>query len=156
MSRPRTRNAHLPKYVTVIHGAYWYRPPHAKAQRVGDEGDYTALYRFMSRLGEPTQEGGTLSDLFDRYMERQGRALVLVDAFRRTGLEPVLAKWGVRLGEVEVPLGVEAAARGWVEMSRLDERPAFDKARDFPGPVTVAAAFDAHFVAAPNRHAKAV
>jgi len=37
---------------------------------------------------------------------------------------------------------VEAAARGWVEMSRLDERPAFDKARDFPGPVTVAAAFE--------------
>lgn len=37
---------------------------------------------------------------------------------------------------------VEAAPRGWVEVGRLDERVAFDKNRDFPGPVPVAAAFE--------------
>ncbi len=37
---------------------------------------------------------------------------------------------------------VEAAARGWVEVGRLDDRIAFDKNRDFPGPVPVAAAFE--------------
>ena len=37
---------------------------------------------------------------------------------------------------------VEAAPRGWVELSKLDERATFDKNRDFPGPVPVAAAFE--------------
>jgi ABC-type uncharacterized transport system involved in gliding motility auxiliary subunit len=37
---------------------------------------------------------------------------------------------------------VEAAPRGWVEVGRLDERVTFDKSRDFPGPVPVAAAFE--------------
>jgi ABC-type uncharacterized transport system involved in gliding motility auxiliary subunit len=37
---------------------------------------------------------------------------------------------------------VEVAQRGWVEMSPLDERPIFDKSRDLPGPVTIAAAFE--------------
>jgi ABC-type uncharacterized transport system involved in gliding motility auxiliary subunit len=37
---------------------------------------------------------------------------------------------------------VEAAARGWVETGRLDERVSFDKNRDFPGPVPVAVAFE--------------
>lgn len=37
---------------------------------------------------------------------------------------------------------VEVAQRGWVEMSPLDERPIFDKTRDLPGPVTIAAAFE--------------
>ena len=36
---------------------------------------------------------------------------------------------------------VEVAQRGWVEMGSLDE-PTFDKARDLPGPVTIAAAFE--------------
>jgi integrase len=67
MSRPRTTNSHLPKYVTVIHGSYWYRPPKAKACRIGPEGDYTALYRFLARLGDAAPAGETLSDCFDRY-----------------------------------------------------------------------------------------
>jgi hypothetical protein len=67
MSRPRTTNSHLPKYVTVIHGSYWYRPPKAKACRIGPEGDYTALYRFLARLGDAAPVGETLSDCFDRY-----------------------------------------------------------------------------------------
>jgi ABC-type uncharacterized transport system involved in gliding motility auxiliary subunit len=37
---------------------------------------------------------------------------------------------------------VEVAQRGWVEMSPLDEKPTFDKARDLPGPVVIAAAFE--------------
>ncbi|HYC45446.1 MAG TPA: DUF4350 domain-containing protein [Burkholderiales bacterium] len=37
---------------------------------------------------------------------------------------------------------VEVAQRGWVEMGPLDEQPTFDKARDLPGPLVVAAAFE--------------
>ena len=37
---------------------------------------------------------------------------------------------------------VEVAQRGWVEVGRLDEKPTFDGARDLPGPVTIAAAFE--------------
>jgi hypothetical protein len=37
---------------------------------------------------------------------------------------------------------VEVAQRGWVEVGPLDEKPTFDKTRDLPGPVTVAAAFE--------------
>jgi hypothetical protein len=37
---------------------------------------------------------------------------------------------------------VEVAQRGWVEMGSLDEKVSFDKARDLPGPVTIAAAFE--------------
>ena len=37
---------------------------------------------------------------------------------------------------------VEVAQRVWVEMGPLDEKPTFDKARDLPGPVVVAAAFE--------------
>lgn len=37
---------------------------------------------------------------------------------------------------------IEVAQRGWVELSRLDDKPTFDKARDLPGPVNIAAAFE--------------
>lgn len=37
---------------------------------------------------------------------------------------------------------IEVAPRGWVETGRLDAKPAFDKARDFPGPINVASAFE--------------
>ena len=37
---------------------------------------------------------------------------------------------------------IEVAQRGWVEMGALDEKPTFDKTRDLPGPVTIAAAFE--------------
>lgn len=37
---------------------------------------------------------------------------------------------------------VEAAARGWVEMGKLDDHVTFDKSKDFPGPVPVAAALE--------------
>jgi ABC-type uncharacterized transport system involved in gliding motility auxiliary subunit len=37
---------------------------------------------------------------------------------------------------------VEVAQRGWVETGTLDDKPVFDKARDFPGPVNIATAFE--------------
>lgn len=37
---------------------------------------------------------------------------------------------------------IDVAQRGWVETGRLDGKPAFDKSRDFPGPVNIASAFE--------------
>jgi ABC-type uncharacterized transport system involved in gliding motility auxiliary subunit len=37
---------------------------------------------------------------------------------------------------------VDVAARGWVEAGKLDQNVTFDKARDIPGPVSVAQAFE--------------
>lgn len=37
---------------------------------------------------------------------------------------------------------VDVAPRGWVEMGKLDDKVSFDKARDIPGPVTVALALE--------------
>ena len=37
---------------------------------------------------------------------------------------------------------IDVAQRGWVEVGKLDAKPVFDKARDFPGPVNVASAFE--------------
>lgn len=71
MSRPRTVNKHLPKYVTEIHGAYWYRPPGGKAERICSKDDYVALYKFMAEVSargiQPSQPLTTLSACFDRY-----------------------------------------------------------------------------------------
>jgi integrase len=71
MSRPRTSNKHLPKYVTVIHGAYWYRPPSGQAKRIGAEHDYQALYQFMARVDEPPGEISTLGDALDKYVREE-------------------------------------------------------------------------------------
>ena len=68
MGRPRTTNAHLPKYVTVIHGSYWYRPPGQDAKRIAKVGDERALYQFMAGVALPTGPVVTLSDVFDRYI----------------------------------------------------------------------------------------
>ncbi len=37
---------------------------------------------------------------------------------------------------------IEVAQRGWVETGKLDEKVAFDKARDVPGPITIATALE--------------
>jgi ABC-type uncharacterized transport system involved in gliding motility auxiliary subunit len=37
---------------------------------------------------------------------------------------------------------IEVAQRGWVEMDKLDDKPTFNSARDLPGPVNIAAAFE--------------
>jgi integrase len=73
MARPRTKNTHLPKYVTVIHGAYWYRPPAGpdgvkpKPTRIGPQGEEHLVWKFMLTLKEPTGPVTTLADCFDRY-----------------------------------------------------------------------------------------
>lgn len=67
MARLRTAHKHLPKYVNVIHGAYWYRPPGQKAVRVGAVGDDSALYQFMAKLSEPVGPITTMNQIFDKY-----------------------------------------------------------------------------------------
>jgi integrase len=67
MARPRTTNKHLPKYVTVIHGSYWYRVPGKDAVRIAKAGDEQTLYMFMAKRAEPAGPVQTLSDVFDRY-----------------------------------------------------------------------------------------
>lgn len=37
---------------------------------------------------------------------------------------------------------IDVAPRGWVETGKLDAKPVFDKARDFPGPINIASAFE--------------
>jgi ABC-type uncharacterized transport system involved in gliding motility auxiliary subunit len=63
-------------------------------------------------------------------------------AFRLNTLFPASRSIGhaEREGWRATPL-VEVAQRGWVEMDKLDS-PAFDKARDLPGPVNIATAFE--------------
>jgi integrase len=73
MARPRKVNTHLPKYVTVIHGAYWYRPPtidrvKQKPVRIGPQGQEHLVWKFMLDLkDEPQGPVTTLADCFDRY-----------------------------------------------------------------------------------------
>lgn len=72
MARPRTTNRHLPKYVTVIHGSYWWRAPKQKAERIGPVADEAGMYRWVAeKLGPnpapaPTSSY-TLNDAFNRY-----------------------------------------------------------------------------------------
>ncbi len=65
MSRPRTRNAHLPKYIQERHGSYWYQPPNEKARRIAD--DLAGMYKFMAELATPAGPVVTVGDLLDRY-----------------------------------------------------------------------------------------
>jgi integrase len=67
MARPRLSNKHLPKYVAIIHGAFWYRPPKQKAVRIGPADDVSGMYLFMSKLDTKRGPVKTLSDAFDRY-----------------------------------------------------------------------------------------
>lgn len=69
MARPRIRDTHLPKYVTVIHGSYWYRPPEGDAVRIGPEGQEHLVWRFMlERAEQPAGPVVTMGDCFDRYV----------------------------------------------------------------------------------------
>src|SRR5688572_17439255 len=68
MARPRSpENAHLPKYVKVIHGSYWFCPPKGQAVRISRVGDDQALYRFMMDKAEPSGPVTFMNDVFDRY-----------------------------------------------------------------------------------------
>jgi len=67
MARQRTTHKHLPRYVNVIHGAYWYRPPGQKATRIGAVGDDSTLYTFLAALSEPAGPITTMNQVFDKY-----------------------------------------------------------------------------------------
>jgi len=72
MSRAREKHKHLPKYVYLVHGAYWYRPPNGKNERLAAEGDESGMYRRYVEVMQPvpvvTREGATLNEYFDRYV----------------------------------------------------------------------------------------
>jgi ABC-type uncharacterized transport system involved in gliding motility auxiliary subunit len=64
-------------------------------------------------------------------------------AFRENSLFPYARQIGVtEMEDWRVTPLIEVAPRGWVEMSKLDEKPVFDASHDLPGPVNVAAAFE--------------
>lgn len=67
MSRPKTKNRHLPKGVTIIHGSFWYKATGQKRIRVGPVTDEAALYRFMADKLTPAGPMYTVRDMLDRY-----------------------------------------------------------------------------------------
>lgn len=71
MARPRTSNKHLPKYVTVIHGSYWYRAPKKQPVRLAAVGEESAMYSKYAEYIKDVPSGPitTMGDLFDRYIK---------------------------------------------------------------------------------------
>lgn len=70
MSRPRTKNKHLPKYVTIQDNTYWFRPPNVKPIKLGRVGDEAEFYRNYARYAFPTNTDGDIkqvSEYLDRY-----------------------------------------------------------------------------------------
>ncbi len=69
MARLRTTNKHLPKYVYISNGSYWYRPPNVKPTKLGRVGDEAEFYRNYARYAFPTatENVGTVGDYLDRY-----------------------------------------------------------------------------------------
>ena len=67
----------------------------------------------------------------------------ITGAFRYNTMFPHSRQIGLaeREGWRAAPL-IEVAQRGWVEVDPLDEKPTFDRMRDLPGPVNIAAAFE--------------
>ena len=82
MGRPRSSNKHLPKYVTIIHGSYWYRPSGANSVNVCRVGDEVALYTFMAKRAAPTGPVKTMNDLFNRYENE------VIPTLTSTGVQP--------------------------------------------------------------------
>jgi ABC-type uncharacterized transport system involved in gliding motility auxiliary subunit len=67
----------------------------------------------------------------------------ITSAFRQNSLFPYARQIGVtEMEDWRVTPLIEVAPRGWVEMSKLDDKPVFDAAHDLPGPVNIAAAFE--------------
>jgi integrase len=68
MSKPRKTNQHLPKYVRVEYGSYWYRPPEGLNVKIGPEGQEHLVWKFMlEHSTPPPTTGSTLNDFFERY-----------------------------------------------------------------------------------------
>jgi len=71
----------------------------------------------------------------------------ITDNFRLNTIFPFARQIGVNEkgsegSEWKVARLVDVAPRGWVEMGKLDGTIAFDKVRDVPGPITIAAALE--------------
>jgi ABC-type uncharacterized transport system involved in gliding motility auxiliary subunit len=81
----------------------------------------------------------------------------ITGAFRLNTLFPGSRQIGTaeREGWRITPL-IEVAQRGWVETGKLDDKPVFDEARDFRGPVNIAAAFERGSGAAGERQQRVV
>jgi ABC-type uncharacterized transport system involved in gliding motility auxiliary subunit len=76
----------------------------------------------------------------------------VTDNFRLNTVFPFARRVGVNeeSGWRATPL-VEVAPRGWLEMGKLDDKVTFDKARDVPGPVSVAVALERRVNERPQR-----
>lgn len=96
---------------------------------------------------------GTVVDFV--IMPRTGPPVFAVGAAGNYGRHPITDAFGlntlfpharqietVESDEWRVTPLVDVAPRGWIEVDRLDREVAFDKARDIPGPVTIAVAFE--------------
>jgi ABC-type uncharacterized transport system involved in gliding motility auxiliary subunit len=67
----------------------------------------------------------------------------ITSAFRLNTLFPFARQIGAaESDEWRITPLIDVAPRGWVEVGKLTEKIVFDKARDFPGPVNVATAFE--------------
>lgn len=67
----------------------------------------------------------------------------ITNAFRLNTVFPFARQIGAaESDEWRITPLVDVAPRGWVEAGKLDDKVAFDKARDIPGPVNIATAFE--------------
>ncbi|MBX9811399.1 MAG: GldG family protein [Burkholderiales bacterium] len=67
----------------------------------------------------------------------------ITNAFRLNTVFPFARQIGaVESDEWRITPLVDVAQRGWVEVGKLDEKVTFDKARDIPGPINIATAFE--------------
>ena len=67
----------------------------------------------------------------------------ITDSFRLNTIFPFARQIGVtESGDWKIARLVDVAPRGWVKMGKLNGPLAFDKARDLPGPVTIAVALE--------------
>ena len=86
------------------------------------------------RSGAPVFAIGTAGN-YGRHPVTQGLGLNTVFPHARQVMTQERAEWRA------IPL-VEVAQRGWLEVGKLDAEVSFDQARDTPGPITVAQAFE--------------
>jgi len=67
----------------------------------------------------------------------------ITDNFNLNTVFPFARQIGINEGrDWRVTRLIDVAPRGWVEMGKLDDKVSFDKARDIPGPVTIALALE--------------
>jgi len=86
------------------------------------------------RSGPPVFAVGTAAN-YGRHRVTQGFSVNTVFPHARQIAIQEREEWRV------TPL-VEVAQRGWIELDKLEPEVSFDKARDIPGPVTIAQAFE--------------